>query len=364
LTACLVGLAAAGAGAAKVSDITHLKGQRVNRLVGMGLVTGLKGTGDGGAFMPAVRPLASFLEQFSNPVAKFEELKDSKNVAIVAVEATLPEFGVREGDRLDVRVTSLGAAKSLLGGRLLTCPLQGPTKQDQFNYALASGAVVVDELAVPTAGVIRQGAVLEANIIHNFVAAGRELDHQLAWVEPDAHYFTLVLDDAHAGYAMAHAIAQIINEDASEPAELSVVAVAADAKNVLVRVPSVERDSPAGYIAHIESLPLFAPETEARVRINRKTSSIVVTGDVEILPVVVAHSGLSITTAAPPGPEQPPTGEVKPFVPLDTTRIGGTKLVDLLTALDQLKVPTRDQIEIIEELDKTGKLLGRLLIEE
>lgn len=353
------------ADAAKIGDITHLKGQRINRLVGLGLVTGLKGTGDGGDFMPAIRPLAAFLEQFSNPVANSDELQDAKNVAVVAVEATLPEFGAREGDRLDVRVTSLGAAKSLAGGRLLSCPLQGPTKSDQRNYALASGAIVIDEPPVPTGGLVRQGAVLEASIIHNFVATGRELDHEMPWIEPDEAYITLVLDDAHASYAMAHAIAQIINEDASGPGELNVVAVAADAKNVIVRVPSFERDAPAGFIARTESLQLFAPETEARVRINRKTASIVVTGDVEILPVVVAHAGLSISTVVPsPGEQAAPAPENRPFVPLDTARSGGTKLADLLDALDRLKVPTKDQIEIIEELDKTGKLMGRLLIEE
>ena len=174
----------------------------------------------------------------------------------------------------------------------------------------------------------------------------------------------MLLDESHASYAMAHAIAQIINEDSSPPGELSVIAVAADPKNVIVRVPTAERDSPAGFIAHVESLPLFAPETEARVKINRKTQSIVVTGDVEILPAAVAHNGLMLSTAAPALTPGVPPEKVHSFVPMDTSQTGGTRLQDLLTALDQLQVPTKDQIEIIEELDKAGKIMGRLLIEE
>jgi flagellar P-ring protein precursor FlgI len=330
----------------------------------MGLVTGLRGTGDGGDFRLAMRPLARFLEHFSNPVASLEELEDVDNVAIVAVEVTLPEFGAREGDRLDVKVTSIGAAKSLQGGRLMLCPMQGPTKSQQEVYALASGPITLDDPASPTSGVVRQGAVLEANIIHHFVAGGSELEHALPWIESGADYITLVLDEAHASYAMSHAIAQIINEDSSPPGELSVIAVAADPKNVIVRVPAAERDAPAGFIAHVESLPLFAPETEARVKINRKTQSIVVTGDVEILPAAVAHNGLMLSTAAPVVDTGIPVEQVKSFVPMDTTRSGGTRLQDLLAALDQLQVPTKDQIEIIEELEKAGKIMGRLLIEE
>lgn len=366
LLACAVGCALfpAAARAAKISDITSLKGQRINRLQGMGLVTGLRGTGDGGDFKLAMRPLAKFLEHFSNPIASMEELEDVDNVAIVAIEVTLPEFGVREGDRLDARVTSIGAAKSLQGGRLMICPLQGPTKAQKDVFALASGPITLDDPSVPTSGVVRQGAVLEANIIHHFVAGGDALSHSLSWIEADADYITLVLDEAHASYAMANAIAQIINEDSSPPGELSVIAIAADPKNVIVRVPMAERDAPAGFIAHVESLPLFAPETEARVKINRKTLSIVVTGDVEILPAAVAHNGLMLNTAPPVATPGMPVDDVRTFVPMDTTQSGGTRLQDLLTALDQLQVPTKDQIEIIEELNKAGKIMGRLLIEE
>src|SRR6266550_4976795 len=111
--------------AVKVADITRLGGQRTNVLTGLGLVYGLKGTGDGGDFMPAIKPLASMLGKFADP-ATVQELSKVQNVALVSITATIPANGVRDGDKIDVYVTSLGAAASLRGGRLFVTPMQGP----------------------------------------------------------------------------------------------------------------------------------------------------------------------------------------------------------------------------------------------
>src|SRR3954469_24554933 len=103
--------------AVKVADITRISGQRTNVLTGLGLVVGLKGTGDGGDFSPAIKPLASMLKKFSD-TATVAELANVANVALVTVTATVPSNGVREGDKIDAYITSLGAATSLKGGRL------------------------------------------------------------------------------------------------------------------------------------------------------------------------------------------------------------------------------------------------------
>src|SRR5436305_4510481 len=95
--------------AVKIADITRLSGQRTNVLTGLGLVYGLKGTGDGGDFLPAIKPLASMLGKFSDP-ATIQELTKVGNVALVSITATVPSNGVRNGDKLDLYVTSLGAA--------------------------------------------------------------------------------------------------------------------------------------------------------------------------------------------------------------------------------------------------------------
>src|SRR4051812_46103856 len=109
--------------AVKIADITRIGGQRSNILTGLGLVYGLKGTGDGGDFMPAIKPLAGMLTKFSDPSA-VKDLANVQNVALVSLTATVPSNGVRDGDHIDVFITSLGASSSLRGGRLFVTPMQ------------------------------------------------------------------------------------------------------------------------------------------------------------------------------------------------------------------------------------------------
>src|ERR1700710_2249700 len=128
LFATIILIAGQSALAVKVADITRIGGSRTNVLTGMGLVVGLKGTGDGGSYMPAIRPLAALLSQFADPTT-IAELSNASNVAIVQITATMSANGVRNGDHLDVYVLSTGAAASLKGGRLFVTPMLGPTGQ-------------------------------------------------------------------------------------------------------------------------------------------------------------------------------------------------------------------------------------------
>src|SRR4051794_37289622 len=105
-------LLAGPAYAVKVADITRIGGQRTNVLTGLGLIYGLKGTGDGGDFSPKSRPLAAMLGKFADS-STIQELSNVQNVALVSLTATVPSMGVRDGDKIDVYVTSLGAASSL-----------------------------------------------------------------------------------------------------------------------------------------------------------------------------------------------------------------------------------------------------------
>src|ERR1700733_14538997 len=123
LSILIVLAVAVPARAVKIADVTRLSGQRTNTLTGLGLVYGLKGTGDGGNFLPAIRPLAAMLGKFAD-AATIQELGNVQNVALVSVPATLPSNGVRDGDHIDIYVTSLGAAASLRGGRLFVTPMQ------------------------------------------------------------------------------------------------------------------------------------------------------------------------------------------------------------------------------------------------
>jgi flagellar P-ring protein precursor FlgI len=345
--------------AVKVADITRMNGARTNVLTGMGLVIGLKGTGDGGAYLPAMKPLANMLKAYADPSA-IADLSNASNVAIVNVIATIPANGVRNGDHLDVRVMSNGAATSLKNGTLYMASMVGPDGQPYtprdargnpgrpIPYALANGMIELDDPTAPTSGLIRGGAVMEVDLLARFI--------------DNTGKFTLILDDPAASWTMASTIAKLINEsnDSGET-----IAVAVDPKNIVVQIPNSERDRPDGFISNVLRLPVPMLPTEARVRINDKTGTMIITGDVEISPVVISHKGLTITTITPPpvATARNPLVSTKQAIAVDTTGQGGAKLQDLANAFDQLKVPAEDRIVIIKELYETGKLHAKLIVD-
>jgi len=329
--------------AAKIADITHLQGQRENRLTGLGLVVGLSGTGDGGKFLPAIRPLAAYLQHFGDPILALEELKNAKNVALVSVEAVIGPNGAREGDKLDVAVSALGGAKSLKGGRLLTIPLQGPHPSDVTIYALASGPVSIPNPAVPTVGRIKAGAVVERDVVYSYLTDGK---------------FTLVIDDSHASWAVANAIAVTINEAVSVEGAQMQLASAVDPRNVQVRLPQSELASPASFIAWVQRLPLLMPERQARVTVDQDTGTIVIDGQVGISPVCISYKGVTISTKALLE-QQDEQGDPKNSDSLDQAVFVPLRL--LVETLDALKLSSEDKINIIRELDRSGNLHGEVI---
>ncbi|HTL27619.1 MAG TPA: flagellar basal body P-ring protein FlgI [Tepidisphaeraceae bacterium] len=336
--------------AVKVADITRISGQRTNVLTGLGLVVGLKGTGDGGDFSPAIKPLASMLKKFSDS-STTAELANVANVALVTVTATVPANGVREGDKIDAYITSLGAASSLKGGRLFITPLLGPTGDlapQGLPFAMVEGPVVLEDPSTPTVGKVASGAVMEMDLPAHYIDNGR---------------FTLVIEDPSASWTNASTIAKIINDSEGNNGET--LAVAVDPKNVVVNIPVNEREHPDSFISRVQRLPVPMLPSEARVQINDKTGTMILTGDVEISPVVISHKGLTISTIDPAPVPTPrtPVVNTKDVISLDTMNQGGAKLQDLVNALDQLKVPAEDRIAIVKELYKTGKLHAKLIVE-
>ena len=336
--------------AVKIADVTRIGGERTNVLTGLGLVYGLKGTGDGGSFTPAIAPLRSMLAKFGDPVT-VQQLGNAANVAVVMVTATVPGPGARDGDHLDVHVSSVGAAASLRGGRLFVTPMQGPLPGGPL-LALSEGPVTIEDPSTPTVGVIRAaagGAVMEADLPARVIdSSGR---------------FTLILDEYSASWGTASRIAKIIND--SEATDGETLATAIDGKNIIVTIPQSERDHPDSFIGRIQQLPVQMLATKARVTINQKTGTIIMTGDVEISPVVISHNGLSISTIAPPPVATPrnPIVTDHQAIAITTTEEPNGNLQDLVAAMEQLKVPAQDRIEIIEELYKTGKLHAELIEE-
>jgi flagellar P-ring protein FlgI len=333
--------------AVKIADITRLDGQRSNILTGLGLVYGLKGTGDGGDFMPAVKPLVTMLRKFNDP-ATVLELSKVQNVAVVSLIATVPKNGVRQGDKLDVYIMSLGDAGSLKGGRLFVTPMQGP-KPDGGLFTMSAGPITIEDPSTPTVGLIKEGCVMEVDLQQQYVENGK---------------IKLILEDPAASWTTASLIARTINGAESENGET--IAVAVDPKEVDVNIPPPERDRPDSFISRVQQLAVPMIPSEARVQINERTGTLIVTGDVEISPVVISHKGLTITTVSPVPAATPANPQVrtKNAVALDTVTAGvNGKLQDLVNALEELKVPVEDRITIVKELYKTGKLHAKLVIE-
>jgi len=325
----------------KIADITVLQGQRENALTGIGLVVGLNGTGDGGKFWPAIRPLAAFLQNFKDGILEFDELKNVKNVALVSVEASIGSNGAREGQKLDVIVSAIGSAKSLKGGRLLLSPLQGPSNADPTIYALARGSINVDSNN-PTTGFIKGGTTMEQDVINTFIQNGS---------------VTLVIDDAHAGWSMASTMAETINEAVSVQHTQQQIAKAIDPKNVVVMIPRTEQSDPAKFISWIQSLPLLMPEKVAQVTINARTGTVVADENVTISPITISYKGMTIST-------QMLVKQLRDQAGKDKQNFEMPEFVDLsllIDAMNLLAMPVEDRIAIIRELARTGNLQGQLV---
>jgi flagellar P-ring protein FlgI len=329
-----------------LKNICRVKGQEENTLQGLGLVVGLKGTGDGGNFMPTIRSLATAMQLMGSPIGKggAGELKDAKNVALVMVSVTVPAAGARQGDLLDCTVSSIGGAKSLAGGTLMMTPLQGPQVNSDRVYGFAQGGININDIKLPTSGRIFRGCRLEEDFFNAFAANGK---------------LTLVLNKNYTDFQVAQDIADVINSQLSFQASGGNIARAINQVNIEVQIPAQYYNDPVSFVSQVMSLPMMEPQTEARVVINPRAGSIVIGGDVEIGAVVVTHKNMVIETADNPNP--PPPG----FVPVDTSNTpqSTTKLKALISALNAVKVPTEDVIEIIKGLDRDGKLRGTLVIE-
>lgn len=335
--------------AVQVQDLTRIKGAESNKLIGMGIVVGLKGTGDGGKFAPSMRALAEVTKRLIDPSAVVTEMKNAKNVALVTLTANLKP-GVVEGDRVDVQVSAV-AASSLKGGRLFMVPMTGPLPNSPV-YAFAEGAMVIEDSETPTVGIVRNGAQMTKSV---FV---RYLD--------ESSRMTLVLNDAVATLPMANNLANLINGLIASPNGPK-LAVAVDQKNVVVAVPDHERRNLAGFISGILQT-YVAPEminTGARVVINEKTGTIVFSHNIQISPVGITHAGMTINMITPqPEPdEQNPRIERNSFVGIDPDGRGGARLADLVRAFNQLKVEAKDRISIIREMHKHGALHAQLILE-
>lgn len=331
-----------------IGDICRLKGQEENTIQGVGIVVGLRGTGDSDV-APTLRALARMIQLMGGNLAtdaqgfpQISELESSGNVALVTVTAKIPPAGAQQGDQLNCTVSAI-SAKSLQGGNLMLAYMLGPRADVDQIYALAQGPIDTPDLAVPTTGVIYGGCKMEATVQNQFTFEDK---------------ITLIIDKDLASFSTAVDIADGINvwmkgtglgSSASADA-----ATAIDQLHVEVQIPSGWRARPVMFVSEIEQLELRNLRRPKRVVLNETDGVIIIGEDVLINPVVIAHKNLSIEA-------RPGQGG---FIGLDTATPGDLrpKLKNLVDALNAIKVPTADVIAIIRNLDRNGDLYGEVII--
>jgi flagellar P-ring protein precursor FlgI len=341
--ACLAWTPTASAARLMLKSICRIKGQEENTIQGLGVIVGLKGTGDSASYLPTIRSVAKIMTIMGNsPAANaIVDLKDTKNVALVLVTATIPAAGARQGDKIDCVVSSIGSAKSLAGGRLFLTPLIGPDPKHPRVYAFADGSVTIENIEMPNTGRIHEGCRLEEEFFHAFTKDNR---------------ITLVLDKNHADFQVAQDIADLINSQMGKQVSSSApLAHAFNQGNIVVDIPAQYRDDPVSFVSQVLSLPIMEPRTVARVVINERTGTIVISGDVEIGSVAVTHKNLVIEAGG--------QSAARPFIGVDPVDSNAPKLKALVEALNAVHAPNADIIEIIKGLDRDGKLHAPLIIE-
>jgi flagellar P-ring protein precursor FlgI len=352
--------------AIRVKDLGKVQGWRENALVGYGIVTGLAGTGDAPGNRTTRQTLANVLSQFNLSVSA--DQVQSRNVAVVMVTASMPVFA-REGDTLDVTVTSAGDARSLVGGNLMLTPLKAPNGR---IYALAQGPLSVGGYRYdangnvvqknhPTAGAIPSGAVVEVAVNAPDVAAQGGV--------------TFILGEAD--YTTADRVATAINAQIGAG-----VAQARDGAAIEVRIPEDQRTHPVAFLARLENV-MVEPDRRAKVVINERTGTLVAGGDVRIARVAVSHGDLRVSIASETSVSQPGLVGVGSFQDLGGVRartavitnsrvdvdegagfvMSNNTVADLVHALVRLKTNTRDVISILRAVKAAGALHAELVVQ-
>jgi len=357
LALCVGAVAAsAPARADRIKDLATVEGVRKNQLVGVGLVTGLAGTGDDASSPIVRRSMAKMLSRLDIKISP-EELR-AKNVAIVAVTAELPPFA-RPGQQIDVVVSSSGSAKSLAGGVLMGTPLKGP---DQRTWALAQGQLAVGGFLVEAgAGSQRKNHVTVARIPGGALVEGAAPTRM-----PQRE---LVLTLKTADFTTATRIAVAI-----EGALGAGTAIPRDAGAVVVPITASWKGKVAALIATVESVEV-TPDAVARVIIDERTGTVVLGGQVRLGAAAIAYGGLSVQIAERPEVSQPaPLGRGKTTVtPRSDVAVteasgdlhlvpGAANVAELTAALNRLGVKPRDLIAILQALAAAGALRAELQV--
>lgn len=361
LVCVLIGLTNGPATAAsiRIKDLVDFDGVRGNDLVGYGLVVGLNGTGDGLRNAPFTEEIMSNILERLGVNVTGEQFRP-KNVAAVFVTASMPPFA-HAGSQIDVTVSAIGDADSLLGGTLVMTPLNAA---DGDIYAVAQGTIIAGGASargeggsvvegVPTAGTIPSGARVE-----------REIDFELSSLSQ----IRLGLRDPD--FTTASRIETAINRAFGRR-----VALMLDPGTVSLDVGATGTRSTAHALRQVENL-LVQPERKARVVVDQRSGTIVMGEDVRISRVAVAQGNLTLRVEELPLVSQP-----NPFARGDTVVVPrtraelreepgvglaevaeGTTLSQVIAGLNALGTSPRDMIDILKSINAAGALHAEFVV--
>ncbi|GAA6800392.1 flagellar basal body P-ring protein FlgI [Helicobacter pylori] len=323
--------------AEKIGDIASVVGVRDNQLIGYGLVIGLNGTGDKSGSKFTMQSISNMLESVNVKISA-DDIK-SKNVAAVMITASLPPFA-RQGDKIDIHISSIGDAKSIQGGTLVMTPLNAV---DGNIYALAQGAIVSGN----------SNNLLSANII-NGATIEREVSYDLF------HKNAMTLSLKNPNFKNAIQVQNTLNKVFGNK-----VAIALDPKTIQITRP--ERFSMVEFLALVQEIPINY-SAKNKIIVDEKSGTIVSGVDIIVHPIVVTSQDITLKITKEPLNDSKNTQDLDNSMSLDTahnTLSSNGKSITIagvVKALQKIGVSAKGMVSILQALKKSGAISAEMEI--
>ncbi|GAA6826928.1 flagellar basal body P-ring protein FlgI [Helicobacter pylori] len=323
--------------AEKIGDIASVVGVRDNQLIGYGLVIGLNGTGDKSGSKFTMQSISNMLESVNVKISA-DDIK-SKNVAAVMITASLPPFA-RQGDKIDVQISSIGDAKSIQGGTLVMTPLNAV---DGNIYALAQGAIVSGN----------SNNLLSASII-NGATIEREVSYDLF------HKNAMTLSLKNPNFKNAIQVQNTLNKVFGNK-----VAIALDPKTIQITRP--ERLSMVEFLALVQEIPINY-SAKNKIIVDEKSGTIVSGVDIIVHPIVVTSQDITLKITKEPLNDSKNAQDLDNSMSLDTahnTLSSNGKSITIagvVKALQKIGVSAKGMVSILQALKKSGAISAEMEI--
>ena len=352
----------------RIKDLANLAAKRTNQLIGYGLVVGLQGTGDGSDVSFTAQSMKTMLSRMGvameGALADFETAAtagkmDIKNVAAVMVTAELPGFA-KPGQKIDITVSAIGKASNLRGGTLLLSSLRGV---DGEVYALAQGSLTATGIDASAAGSKVVIGVPTSSRVPGGATVERIVDNPFASAEQ------LILNVREGDFTTTTAIVNAINSRFGEG-----VAQAMDSVSVAVRAPQ-DMSQRVAFMSMVENLEVQPGEPPARVVVNARTGTVVISRNVRVTAAAVSHGTISVAISATNEVSQPNPLAGGQAVGVQNAEVAvnepknpmfmfqpGVDLRQIVDAVNQVGASPSALIAILEALKSSGSLRAELLI--